>query len=302
MADSTGVPDTAAGSAPAPRRVLAPNPSPLTGPGTNTWIVGTGEVIVIDPGPDDPRHLAAILAALGPDERVARIVVTHAHADHAGLAPALARATGAPVAGFGPPEAGRDPLMDRLAAGGLAGGGEGVAPDFSPDLRLADGDRIAAGGAALTALHTPGHFAGHLCLAMGDVLFSGDHVMAWSTTLVSPPDGDMGAYMASLDRLAAGRWRRFLPGHGDPVETPAARIAELARHRRAREAAILAALRAAPADLPTLTARVYADTPPALHPAAARNAFAHLVDLWRQGRVTAAPALSHRATFAAADP
>lgn len=292
------LPDEAGGAL---RRVLAPNPSALTGTGTNTWLLSdaaSGEVTVIDPGPDDPRHLAAILAALLPGSRVTQIVVTHAHADHAGLAPALARATGAPVMAFGPAEAGRDPLLERLAAEGLTGGGEGAAPGFAPDLRLAGGDRLAAGGGVLEVLHTPGHFAGHLCLALGDVLFSGDHVMGWSTTLVSPPDGDMGAYMASLDRLASVAWRRLLPGHGPAVEDPASRIADLVRHRRTREAAILAALAEGPAGLQALTARVYADTPPALHPAAARNAFAHLVDLWRRDRVRAAPHLSHRAVFA----
>lgn len=279
------------------RAVLAPNPSAFTGAGTNSYIVGEGEVAVIDPGPRDPAHLAALLAALSPEERVARIVVTHAHLDHSALARELAARTGAPVLGFGPAHAGRSATMARLAAEGLAGGGEGVDGDFVPDALLADGDLVKGDGWHLTALHTPGHFAGHLCLAWGERLFSGDLVMGWATSLVSPPDGDMAAYMASLHRLAQGRWSRLYPGHGAPVEDPAARIAELVAHRRAREGAILAALAGGPLTLQALTARVYADTPPALHPAAARNALAHLIALCEDGRATAIPALGEGALF-----
>lgn len=284
------------------RRVVAPNPSPLTYRGTNTWIVGQGRVAVIDPGPDDPAHLSAILAALMSGETVSHILVTHAHADHSPLARALSAATGAPVLGFGPALAGRSAVMQRLAAEGLAGGGEGLDAGFQPDILLSDGETVTGQGWALQAIHTPGHFAGHLAFAWGNRLFSGDLVMGWSTSLVSPPDGDMGDYMASLARLAARDWQRFYPGHGNPVEMPAARLSELAAHRRAREAAILAALAEGPLHLGPLTARVYADTPPALHPAAARNAFAHLIDLATRGRVTAAPALSPAARFAWRDP
>ncbi|MFN4160178.1 MAG: MBL fold metallo-hydrolase [Gemmobacter sp.] len=282
------------------RRVLAPNPGALTGPGTNTWIVGTGRVAVIDPGPALPGHMAAILGALGPGEAVSHILVTHAHADHSPLARDLARETGAPVLGFGAPGAGRSAVMEGLAASGLAGGGEGVDAAFLPDMRLADGDVVAGGDWRLEAIHTPGHFAGHLAFAWEDTLFSGDHVMAWATTLVSPPDGDMGDYMASLARLAARRWARVLPGHGDAMADPAARLAELAAHRRGREAAILAALAQGPGGLQELTARVYADIAPALLPAAARNALAHLIDLHAQGRVTARPHLGAGAVFALA--
>lgn len=284
------------------RRVLAPNPSALTGPGTNTWIVGQGEVAVIDPGPALSTHLSAILAALGPDERVARILVTHAHLDHSALAPALAQATGAPVLGFGPATAGRSAVMQALAAAGQAGGGEGADTAFAPDALLVDGDRLTVGGADLRVLHLPGHFAGHLGFGWGDRLFCGDHVLGWASTLVSPPDGDMGAYMASLARLAGEDWACLYPGHGDPITDPARRLAELAAHRRDREAAILAALAPGPASLAGITARVYADTPPALHPAAARNAFAHLVDLVARHRVTARPVLSPAAIFTSATP
>jgi glyoxylase-like metal-dependent hydrolase (beta-lactamase superfamily II) len=281
----------------APIRLLrAPNPSPLTGSGTNTWLVGATDLAVIDPGPDNPAHLAAILEAVGKGQSISRIVVTHAHLDHSALAPRLAKATGASVHAFGTAMDGRSSLMTRLAPN-LPSRGEGLDLAFSPSHFLSDGESLVGPDWSLTALHTPGHLGGHLCLAMGEVLFSGDHVMGWSTSIVSPPDGDMAAYMASLDRLAAQTWRRFLPGHGDPVETPEARLAELVAHRRHREAQILAALAAGPARLSPLTAGIYLDISRALLPAAERNVFAHLIDLATRNLVIARPELHPEATF-----
>lgn len=281
---------------PALRRIVAPNPSPLTAEGTNSWLLGRGEVKVIDPGPEDESHLAALLAATG-GERIATIVVTHAHRDHAGLARRLSQATGAPVHGFGPVAAGMSPLMRALAAQGVTGG-EGLQPDFVPDLLLGDGESLMVQGRPLQAIHTPGHLSDHLCLSWGEALFSGDHVMGWSSSIVSPPEGDMGAYMASLDRIARGSWRVFHPGHGPSIPDPRARVADLTRHRRTREAAILAALAAGPAGLSDLVARVYTDTPAALHAAAGRNVFAHLVDLSERTLIRAHPALAPDAVFA----
>ncbi len=281
------------------RRLLAPNPSAFTGPGTNTYLLGDGRAMaVIDPGPDVATHLDAILSAIGPGQ-VSHILVTHPHSDHSALTPALAAATGAQVYGFGPAGSGRSAQMRRLAAFAEIGGGEGSDATFSPDICLSHGDIITGDGWQLETLHCPGHMSEHLCFAMQNLLFSGDHVMGWSTSLVSPPDGDMAAYMATLEHLARRKWARFLPGHGAVIDDPATRLAELAAHRRRREAAILAALRSEPLTLAEITARVYADVAPALRPAAARNAFAHLVDLVEKGQVMAAPDLTPAATFGA---
>lgn len=264
------------------RRLLAPNPSPLTGPGTNTYLVGRGEVVVIDPGPDEPAHEAAIVAAVD-DERVAAILVTHAHLDHSALAPALSRRLGAPVLAFGEAAAGRDPAFEGLTVGG----GEGVDAAFAPDRRLADGEVLRAGGVALTALHTPGHFGNHLAFAMGDVVLTGDLVMGWATTLISPPDGSIAAFRASCAKMRALGARLLLPAHGEAVTDPAARIDHLLAHRREREHQIVEALAAGPSDAAGLVPRIYADVPRALWPAAQRNVLAHLLDLHARGEARA---------------
>ncbi len=278
------------------RAVPAPNPSPMTGPGTTTWLLGRGDVVAIDPGPDLSLHLEAILAALDPGERITTILLTHPHLDHSALVPRLAARTGAEVLAFGPAGCGRSPAMAALARAGIAGG-EGVDSRFRPDRRLTDGEVLALPCGPVEVLHTPGHMAEHLCFVWEGVLFSGDHVMGWAPSLVSPPDGDMGAYLQALERLAARDWRLILPAHGAPITDPAGRIAELARHRRAREAQILAALGCGPATLPVLTARVYRDAAPQLLPAAARNALAHLILLEQTGRITARPWPSPDAIF-----
>jgi glyoxylase-like metal-dependent hydrolase (beta-lactamase superfamily II) len=265
--------------APDLRRITAPNPSALTGAGTNTYLVGKGDIAVIDPGPDIPDHLNAIHAALRPGEVITHVLVTHTHLDHSALAPALARTTGAVLMGFGRFDHGRSSTMRTLAARGLRDGGEGIDRGFTPDIALADGAVITGRSWTLRALHTPGHAASHLCLAHGTRLFSGDHVMDWSSSLISPPDGDMAAYMASLARLQAEHWSIAFPGHGPEIATPADRITALTQHRRSRETALRHALQAGPMSLSSVTARVYADTPAHLHPAARRNVLAHVIDL-----------------------
>lgn len=273
--------------APGLRRIVAPNASPMTFRGTNTYLLGTRALAVIDPGPDDPAHLDAILSALGPGQRISHIFVTHAHLDHSPLSRALARETGAPIHAFGRFDAGRRPVMQALAESGLVGGGEGVDAAFVPDRRLADGDRIAGDGWQLEALHTPGHMANHLSFAWGRALFSGDHVMGWASSIVSPPDGDLSAFMESLHRLQTRRWAVFHPGHGAPVLAPSTRLRDLIAHRLKREAAILTALSEGPARAADLAARIYTDVAPALLPAAERNVLAHLLDLAGKKEVTA---------------
>jgi glyoxylase-like metal-dependent hydrolase (beta-lactamase superfamily II) len=283
--------------APGLRRILAPNPSPMTFRGTNTYIVGQTDLAVIDPGPDNAAHLAAILAACGPGQRITHILVTHAHVDHSPLARALSRATGAPVMAYGDAQAGRSAVMDSLAQAGLAGGGEGVDAAFVPDACLADGATVTGSDWQLQAIWTPGHFGNHLCFAMGDILFTGDLVMGWASSLVSPPDGDLTDFMASCRCLRARADRIYLPGHGAPVTDPASRIDWLITHREAREAAIIEALQAAPATAETLARQIYTETPAMLLPAAARNVFAHLVDLTGKNIIAPEGQLSWTARF-----
>jgi glyoxylase-like metal-dependent hydrolase (beta-lactamase superfamily II) len=299
--DFTPAPGIAEVLEPGLRRILAPNPSPMTFRGTNTYLLGTRDLAVIDPGPDDPRHLAAILAALGPGQRISHILVTHAHLDHAPLSRALAQATGAPVLAFGDARAGRSAGMAQLAARGLAGGGEGVDAAFVPDIALADGAAVSGDGWQVTALHTPGHFGNHLSFLWGDAVFSGDLVMGWATSLVSPPDGDLTDFMASCARLAALPLRVAHAGHGAPIPDPTARLRWLIAHRQSREAEILAALADGPATADALARRIYTSTPPALIPAATRNVFAHLIDLHGKSQVSAHPVLAADARFARHD-
>jgi glyoxylase-like metal-dependent hydrolase (beta-lactamase superfamily II) len=263
---------------PGVRRVLCNNPSAFTFRGTNTWIIGEGRVAVLDPGPEDAAHLAAIRAAVE-GETVTHILVSHTHRDHSPGAHALQAATGAPTLGFGrhltPPDQ----------------GGEGGDHGFAPDILLPDGGVVEGDGWRLTALHTPGHCGNHLCLAMAGngVLFSADMVMSWSTSVVSPPDGDMAAYMQSLDRLIArgGTDRLYLCGHGPPLPEPAPFLAALKAHRLEREARTLEALRAAGAATAVeLVPPVYGPLDPRLVPAAGRSLLAHLIKLEREGSAT----------------
>ena len=281
------------------RRVIARNPSPMTFHGTNSYILGEGRVAIIDPGPADPAHLAALLGALAPGEKVTHILVTHAHLDHSPLARSLAKATGAPVLAFGDARSGRSVLMEHLAETGGLDGGEGVDVGFAPDETVADGGTISGPGWTITAWHTPGHFGNHLCFQWGDAIFSGDQVMGWASSVVSPPDGDMRAYMASLDSLSALQPRRMYSGHGEPIPDALSRIAELSSHRREREAAIRKILSEGPMDATTLASRIYTDTPAPLMRAASRNVFAHLIDLTERNLAEPRGALSFATFFSA---
>ncbi len=269
------------------RRILAPNPSPMTYRGTNTYLVGTRGVAVIDPGPSSDAHLQAILKAVGPDQHVSHIIVTHTHLDHSPLARPLADATGAPVLAFGDATAGHSAVMQQLAQNGMIGGGEGIDTDFTADETIRDGSVITGDGWQLEAIHTPGHIGNHLSFAWGDACFTADHVMGWASSLVSPPDGDLTDFMASCARLSARNWRVFYPGHGAAVHKPNARLDWLITHRRGREAEILAVLQHGPATAGVIAKTIYTDTPAALLGAATRNVLAHLIDL--TGKSTVSP-------------
>ena len=258
------------------RRIVAPNPSPMTEAGTNTYLVGSGEVAVIDPGPDIGAHFEAVLAALRPGERITHIFVTHSHLDHSALVPGFTAQTGAQVHAYGDSTAGQSAHLRKLAQ---IGGGEGVDRAFAPDRSLDHGEVVAGASWEIRAHWTPGHFGNHMTFEWNGVAFTGDTVMGWAPSLVSPPDGDLSAFMASLEYLRELGARRFYPGHGAAIEHPAQRIDELRSHRRMRERQIVTALRSGPSDTAALTARIYSDIPASLHAAARRNVLAHLVDL-----------------------
>ena len=279
------------------RTVLAPNPSAMTKDGTNTYILGSGRVAIIDPGPAMDQHLAAILAALLPGESISHIFVTHAHLDHSALAVPLAKASGAGIHAFGPATTGQSLAMKSLTSRVKIGGGEGVDHDFCPDVLLADGASVAGSTWRMTAIHTPGHMGNHLCYSAGDTLFSGDHVMGWSSSLISPPDGDMTDYMASLRKLALQSWHSFFPGHGPVITQPAQKLAELSAHRRTREADLLNAIGIGASTITQMAGLVYRDTNPKLMPAACRNILAHLIDLEGRNLISASPFPSPDAEF-----
>ena len=259
------------------RRVIAENPGPFTFTGTGTYIVGSGEVAVIDPGPDLPAHLEALKRALA-GQRVTAILVTHTHLDHSPLSAPLAEATGATVHGLPAPRL--EEAAIRLD--------EGHDRSFRPDVLLADGDRIQGPGWTLQAVATPGHASNHLCYALAEenALFSGDHVMGWSTTVVSPPDGDMAAYLESLDRVAGAGFSTLWPTHGPPVTEPGPFLAAYRAHRMEREAQVLAQLAEGRRRIPEMVSAIYAQVDPRLHSAAAHSVLAHLIKLVREGRVT----------------
>jgi len=266
-------------------RLRAANSGPMTGTGTNTYILsGPDGKVVIDPGPRTAPHLSAIMAAIG-QTALRAILITHAHLDHTALTPDLVAATAARVMAYGGATSGRSAQMQGLADQ-LGAGGEGADHSFDPEDLLRDEQTLDLAGLQIKVLHTPGHMGGHLCFGLGDVLFSGDHVMGWSTSLISPPDGDMAVYMAQLKRLTRHHWGQFLPGHGEVITEPAARLAHLIAHRRAREAQLLAALRTDPATAARMAAQLYTDITPTLLPAATRNILAHLIDLHDRNLVT----------------
>jgi glyoxylase-like metal-dependent hydrolase (beta-lactamase superfamily II) len=266
------------------RRMVAGNGGPFTFTGTCSYVIGRGSVAILDPGPDDPAHVAALLHALR-GESVSHVIVTHTHRDHSPAVPAIVAATGAKVMGCAPHHAAR-----ALALGETNRLDASADHDYAPDLQLHDGDVLEGRGWTLTALATPGHTANHLAFALKEekALFSGDHVMAWSTSIVAPPDGSMADYMASLERLRGRRDAVFWPGHGGPVRDTERYVRALVHHRRQREHSILARVTAGDRGIPAITAAVYEGLDPRLMGAAALSVFAHLEDMVARGLVRSA--------------
>lgn len=271
------------------RRVIARNPSAFTFHGTGTYIVGHGDVAVIDAGPNNESHIAALLNCLG-DERVTHLVVTHTHLDHSPACRPLQALTQAPTYGFGP----------HGSAKGLSGDAveEGADWDFTPDVVVQDGDKIEGPGWTLEALHTPGHTSNHLCyfLRQENALFSGDHVMGWSTTIVAPPDGDMSSYLKSLRLLLARSDERYFPTHGAPIDQPRNYVRSLLAHRQQREAQVLACLQEGSSDIRVMVEKMYPHLDVSMHGAAAMQVYSTLLYLCEQEQVISdqAPSLETR--------
>lgn len=259
------------------RRIVASNTGPFTFKGTGTYVIGHGQVAVIDPGPALPEHIEALLTALQ-GETVSHILVTHTHLDHSPAAAAVKRATGAPTYGFGPHGGGRS---------GAGTGEEGADRAFVPDHAMRDGDAVAGPCWRLAAVHTPGHTSNHLCFALDEerALFSGDHVMGWSTSVVAPPDGDMAAYMSSLEKLLEREDEIYWPTHGPAIVNPHEHVRAFIAHRRERNEAILARLAAGDETIPNMVAAIYIGLDPLLRRAAGRSVLAHLIALVAAGRV-----------------
>ncbi|MBX3661975.1 MAG: MBL fold metallo-hydrolase [Burkholderiales bacterium] len=269
---ATIVPGEIVTVAPGVRRITAPNPGVMTGPGTNSYLIGDSELALIDPGPELDAHRDALLAAAG--GRLRWILCTHTHRDHSPLARALQQATGARVLGHG-----RTPSDGRQDE------------TFKPDRVLRDGEIVDCAGARLRVVHTPGHASNHLCYLLegSGLLFTGDHVMQGSTVVISPPDGDMQVYLDSLERLLELPVSAFAPGHGHVITTPTEEVRRLIAHRLRREEKIHAALaRQGPATLEALVRHAYDDVPERIHPVAMRSLHAHLLRLERNGRAAAA--------------
>ena len=270
-------PGEAAELSPLVRRVVVNNPSPYTFKGTSTFIVGRGQVAVIDPGPEDEAHLEALLNALR-GETVTHILVTHSHADHSPLARRLQEVTGARTFAYGGVEA---PATSGLRLDASIDHG------FVPDVRLAEGDAVTGPGWTLEALFTPGHMSNHMCFALKEerALFAGDHVMAWATSVIAPPDGDMGQYFASLRKLLEREDQVYHPGHGPSRRDPLPLVRGYLAHRRMREEAIRARVEQGARSVGEIVASIYAEVDPKLHGAAALSTTAHLDHLVAQGRL-----------------
>lgn len=274
------------------RRICARNPNPFTFHGTGTYIIGRGDVAVVDPGPLIDEHVEAIKTALK-GERVTHILITHTHNDHSPAAAPLKAATGAKTYGFGPHGAGKKHEGIDVEEGGDM--------DFRPDVVVQDGDTIKGNGWTVDALYTPGHTSNHICFALREekAFFSGDHVMGWSTTVIAPPDGDMAQYFASLEKLTRRDDQVFYPTHGNPIRHPQAFVTALIEHRHARERQIAECLKRGLTTIQEMVAVIYSEVDKKLHPAASMSVLAHLQHMVATGRAATDGASSARSIYRA---
>ena len=282
------------------QRIIAPNASPMTFTGTNTYLVGNEKLAVIDPGPKDLLHLRSILSAVKSHQKITHILVTHSHIDHSPLSKILKEKTGAQIYAFGNSFSGKSPTMHRLIDQGDLGGGEGLDLEFEPDILIKDNDNISNNEWSFEVIHTPGHLGNHVCFGLNEqnILFSADHVMGWATSLVSPPDGDLTQFMESLRKLLTrDQYNQFFPGHGDIIRNPREIINYIIAHRKMRESQILDELKDFSLTATQLTKAIYTDVDKSLIPAAARNVFAHLIDLGERDLVTKPKNLNFSSKF-----
>ena len=267
-------------------RLTAPNPSPMTSTGTNTYILGRKELIIIDPGPNSEVHLRNIMKVIPNNTKVTHILITHSHLDHSGLAPKLSKILNAPTLAFGTALDGLSNDMKRICKMGLTFETFGIDTEFVPDHFLEDKEKISSLEWEVVAHHTPGHLSNHICYQYLDKLFTGDHIMEWSTSVISPPEGDVSQFINSCEKIYNLHCEKFYPGHGIPVENPSERIVELIAHRKKREVEILNFLKNREATISQITRNIYLNIDQNLLSVASRNVKAHLVDLIIKKQVT----------------
>ena len=267
-------------------RLIAPNPSPMTSTGTNTYILGRKELLIIDPGPNSEAHLRNIMEVIPDNTKVTHILITHSHLDHSGLAPKLSKILNAPTLAFGTALDGLSNDMKRICKMGLTFETFGIDTEFVPDHFLEDKEKISSLEWEVVAHHTPGHLSNHICYQYLDKLFTGDHIMEWSTSVISPPEGDVSQFINSCEKIYNLHCKKFYPGHGIPVENPSERIVELIEHRKKREIEILNFLKNRDATISQITKKIYLNIDQNLLSVASRNVKAHLVDLIIKKQVT----------------
>ena len=267
-------------------RLTAPNPSPMTSTGTNTYILGRKELTIIDPGPNSEVHLRNIMKIIPNNTKVTHILITHSHLDHSGLAPKLSKILNAPTLAFGTALDGLSNDMKSICKMGLTSETFGIDTEFVPDHFLEDKEKISSLEWEVVAHHTPGHLSNHICYQYLDKLFTGDHIMEWSTSVISPPEGDISQFINSCEKIYNLHCKKFYPGHGIPVENPGERIVELIEHRKKREIEILNFLKNREATISQITRYIYLNIDQNLLSVASRNVKAHLIDLIIKKQVT----------------